>query len=74
MFVLLIIAFFKLACSENCLECFNNYTCIQCIPRMFFDFDLNDCVPCSDNCSECASADDCISCAPDYELITDNIN
>ena len=47
-------------CNYNCLTCFNNVTCTQCMPQFYLE--NNACSKCSFGCSVCNNATICSTC------------
>ncbi|EAR82258.2 hypothetical protein TTHERM_01246750 (macronuclear) [Tetrahymena thermophila SB210] len=60
-------------CTNNCISCNNNSSCLECEPEYYWDSNLKTCSPCHPSCKKCTGplSRDCLLCASEDKLYPD---
>ncbi|KAL4495227.1 hypothetical protein ABPG72_007334 [Tetrahymena utriculariae] len=57
-------------CSNNCISCNNDSSCIECEPDYYWNVNRKTCSPCHPSCKKCTGplSKDCLSCSSSDKL------
>ncbi|EAR89678.2 hypothetical protein TTHERM_01217220 (macronuclear) [Tetrahymena thermophila SB210] len=61
-------------CTNNCINCYDDSSCIECEPTYYWNDNRKTCSPCHPSCQKCSGPlqNNCLTCATGNKIFPDN--